>query len=618
LLDDAHWGVESLDWVLEMVQRPSNQDRRMVFLVTVRDEWVSAEAVEQRLRTLAAHPRGRTVQLGPLEPGPFHELLRNLLGLDAMAAAQVSERAAGNPRFAVDLVSAWGARGLLSVGPHGFELPVGVDTKLPEGPLEIWLEQTRSALEGLPDQAWEQLERAAVLGARVERDAWNASCEGDPRVRLAIEEELIAAGLAVGTGEGWRFVQGMLREGLLASADGEGRLREHHLACAETLIARDRPSDSERIGRHLLQAGDLDGAIDRLLQGAESRGDQYRALDVLALAQDAMHRAELPAEDRRWGQAWCRRASLCMRVGRYDEAASWAQRAFAAATEMDWPKVRAHAAFERAVVALHQHRTDGEALADVALETARVTRNGWFVARAEYVRAGAAMDRRDWEQAGLRYETALQGFRVAEDFPGAADCLRDMGSVALLHGDLEVASARYLEALPLFRSHGAILGEAHVLNGLAEVARKQGDLVGAETGYRDALRRFERVGAGHAVLARLNLGLVLVHQARWPEARETLEGARSWLEQQGRDPWTAAACAVLMPVYAGIGDWVEFDRTAGRAAALLEATGFAQPDIRWAAERASQLAVQAGDAPRAAVAEGIVAMQEARLAGVEG
>jgi tetratricopeptide (TPR) repeat protein len=400
---------------------------------------------------------------------------------------------------------------------------------------------------------------------------------------------------------------------LLAEAEREGRLKAHHLACAEALAAHGRFVEDARIGRHLLAAGRLNEAVDLLLAGAEGRGDQYAILEVLGLAEQALERADLPFDDPRWGATWARRSGLCTRAGRYEEGEAWARRAIAGADQHGWPAARARATIELAVIALHQRRRDGPTLTDEAVAAAEAYGDPHGVARARYVRAAAAMELRDWALDEVRYQTALEAYEALDDEAGRADCLRDLGNLALMQGQLFVASKNYLAALALFRVQGATLGEAHARNGLADVARQQGDLEAAESGYRDALRLFERVGAGQATLARLNLGLVLLATSKWIEAREVVEGCRSWLAEQGRDTWLGAACAVLLPAYAGTGAWVEFDRACRQAELLLSSTEFVQPDILAVAERAVEMATAAQQPERAANAQRIVNFQVERL-----
>ena len=77
-----------------------------------------------------------------------------------------------------------------------------------------------------------------------------------------------------------------------------------------------------------------------------------------------------------------------------------------------------------------------------------------------------ALRRSDHGQARERYEQALLLYRQVGDLLGEAHCIKGLGDIALRRSDHGQARERYKQALPLYRQVGDLLGEAHCIQGL--------------------------------------------------------------------------------------------------------------------------------------------------------
>src|SRR5205085_845640 len=113
------------------------------------------------------------------------------------------------------------------------------------------------------------LELAAVLGVNVDDAEWAFACE-EARVELPgdLLEVLISSRLAILADGSWTFAHGMLRESLVRSAREKARYHEHQRTCARMLQRRyglDVRGIPDRLGNHLVEANDLEDALEPLL-----------------------------------------------------------------------------------------------------------------------------------------------------------------------------------------------------------------------------------------------------------------------------------------------------------------------------------------------------------------
>ncbi len=602
-LDDVQWGADALAFADFVLERQRRLARPILMLATLQEEAL-AECPEEaaQIEALARRPGVEELVVGPLALRDRASLVRGLLGLGGELAQRVEERTAGNPLFAIQLVGDWVQRGVLEVGPTGFVLAAGERARLPDSLHQVWADRLERLLEGQPPEAALALELAAALGHHVDQGEWQEACRrlGVPTPDLGAT--LLPHRLVEAFAGGWSFTQTMLRESLEHGAREAGRWRRLNLACAQTLA--DQPSPPrDRLGAHLLEAGDPAAAFEHLGHAVQARLDasDYRAASALLRLQEQAVEALDPAPgDPRVARIWTQRARIHVQRGTPADAVTWATQALEVAERHHHPDARA----EALLCLAHAHRGQGglDAAHDLTLQAMRAFEEiGDARGLSGCLRALGQMrgNRDSREQRIAWFEQALQICRSQDDQVGAADCLRGLSQHVQSLGDIDRSALLNAMAMEMFEALGNQLGLAHCLNASAEIARYRGDLDGAEADYRRALELYEAVGAGATTLPQLNLGLVLLARGRYGESRRLFEAVRVVLEESGRKVFLGAVHANILPTTAAARDWAAWDRHHEAALTLLAETNLSDPDIAWPAQLAGALAREAGEHQRA-------------------
>ncbi len=611
-LDDAQWGGDSVAMVahaLDALEAP------VLFVLTVREEALAErEREREQIEKLSAHERAETVRVGPLAEDDTALLIEQLLGLSGELAAQVRMRVDGNPLFAVQLVGDWVQRGILQLTPRGFALRPGERAEIPAELGDVWAARIDRALAPHEPRERAALELAAVLGLTHDTGeleavyaAWGHRLSDD------VLEALMRARLVERTEAGWSFAHGMLREVLEKRAAQAGRAAAMHRACAAVLGARGGRGSLARQGMHLADAGEPEAALGPLLAASRELCDESdfgRALELLRRREELMQALALPDGDARWGRGWALRAETHRLEWDLPSARAWAENAREQATRHGWDDVLA----EASIVLAHVERQQGDldrALAHdkTALSLFHRLDHDDGRARALLAMAIIARQRGEFERARELYARAFALFELSGDARGAANAMLGLAHVARhakAYGD---AIRKYEDARELCERAGYRAGVADCLMGRADVQRYGGELALAEDAYREALRIQTRIGSKAAFIARLNLGLVLLEQERFADARAAFEAELPALVRTGKRAYLGWVHHVLLPCAAHAGDLASFDAHAAAARELAAQGALVDEDMALAAERAGSLLAAHGEGARAAEAYALAAAQ---------
>jgi len=618
-LDDVQWGLDALRFAAHLLDAQQGAPSPVLIVLTAREEALPERPAEAALlAAIAARPSAERIEVGPLGVDDRSLLVRELLGLTGDLAALVEERTAGNPLFAVQLVEDWVDRAILEPAGHGFRLKAGARADLPDDLHEVWSARLARVLDGRPPGEGHSLELAAVLGRVVDGPEWSDVCARAGAIAsFPLVETLIAQRLArcgtLGPTAGWSFIHGMLRESLERRAREAGRLEAHHRACARLLEGKRGVGVAERLGRHLLAAGEHEAALAPLLEGARERtgmGDYRIGEALLAERERALNELALPASDPRWGEGWTVQAQCIVMQGRVSEASRRAALAVRHARRYGWERVHALALYERGRVAWDRgllERTE-RCMRDVA-ERARAMGDLLLAANARRSVAAVMVARGHLEPAAALFRAAHEDFDAQGDESGAGHCCMGLGVIDAQRGRLGEARAQLERALVHFERCGSRAGIALSKKHLADVARHRGALDEAEAGYRDALTLHEAIGSADAAVTEATLGLVLMERGQHADARRVLEHCLRTFEEHGRTALAGCTHACLLPGAADAGDWADFDAHLADARALLAQTGFNYLDIARAAQLGGDLARAAGEPARARGAYALAAAQ---------
>lgn len=629
-IDDAQWSRHGLDFVEFMRARQSTHPARLLMVLTVRTELLSERPDEAaRLAQLTEHADVTVLDVGPFPPEERPRLVRALLGLETSLAHRVEARTGGNPLFAVQLVGDWVQRGMLVATPTGIRLRDGLSPDalpLPADLREVWGERVRQFLTGHDAEACIALELAATLGLHVDAAEWSEACvlRGvSPAGGLpALAEALLDAGLADRSPDdplgAFTFVHGMFREALSfrAAEAGARWVAGHHRACAAMLRARPGLSATERRGRHALAAGtpdDLDEALAALglaIAGRIDTGDYDAAGELLDLHARARSARGLEAADPRHGEARAQAARIAHLRGARDLALQRCVENEVDARRYGWTPVLAEAHLLMGMIALDRGQfAQAEARLREAVQLALECDQTALAGQCHEKLGAVAVATGDVERACQLLTEARRELLAAHDEGGAGRAAIGLARLMKKLGRLDDALHFNGLAHAPFTSAGDRNGLAACANQRGELLRLRGALDEASVRYQEALDMWESIGAGNAIFARANLGLVLAEAGRYAEARPVLVRASEHFRTAELQAPLAVCNACLLPCAIDADDLDDFDARLAVSVTLLDRTRLADLDAARMFEHAGDLCAARGEATRAAAAWRLAATQ---------
>jgi class 3 adenylate cyclase len=284
VVEDAHWIDEVSESMLADFLKVIPQTPSLV-LVTYRPEYHGA---------LARIADARTIALAPLSDSETAALVAHLLGPDQSVDAlgrRITERAAGNPYFAEELVRDLAERGVLRGGPGAYTSAAEVS----EVSVPATLQATIAArIDRLDPRAKRTLSAAAVIGSRFGLDLFTV---------LGVEpvvDELVAAQLIDLTRQSEYVFHHPLIHAVAYQAQLKSDRSGLHRRVAAAIEARDPESGDDNaalIAEHVEAAGDLHAAY-----GWHMRAATWATNRDITAARLSWERAQtiadaLPADD---------------------------------------------------------------------------------------------------------------------------------------------------------------------------------------------------------------------------------------------------------------------------------------------------------------------------------
>ncbi len=610
-LDDAQWGEGTLDLTEKLI---CGQGFPVVVILTIRDEALPEQPrAAAALARIEAHPAAQTLCLDPLDRAERAALVRGLLALNDRLAAEVETRTGGHPGFAVQLVGSWVQRGLLVVGPDGFELAPGAELQVPDDLHLLWGHRLDSALEGLPLEAEIYLEQAAALGRTVDSEIWHAACEEAEEavpgrsahglsVRRALVDRLARHGLAQEADGGWALGHELLRQAVEQTARDSGRWAWHHRSAA-AVLARTQASPAERVAHHLLAAGAPEEALEPL---------QTAVLDAVLLGEirwsrvlverlaGALVAAEIPRTDPRWAFVYERRSEIHRRLGNLGRASKMAKHALAEAEVHGWRSavVQARLQLARAEMVRGELAVATAHLQEALALEGDPPEDDDTVGRCLVALSMVARAQGNWAEVRQLATRGEYHFARALRPLGAVDCWALLADADLGEGKPEAAVVQLRRVRAFCRDRGNRYGQAGADNSLGDIAREQGQVEEAEALYRQAIAAYEATASNDALFPLLNLGLLRLQLGRFEDARPLLQSGLDVARQTERHTLCRIIHIFLMVCDAAAGDWQAFDRHAAEVGELHDVAREAS-EISWAALRAAELAAEAGEGERA-------------------
>jgi adenylate cyclase len=250
VIEDAHWIDEASESMLADFLSVIPQIPALV-LITYRPEYRGA---------LSRVPDAPTVALRPLSDAHSSMLTSQLLGADPSLdelAAQVADRAAGNPFFVEEMVRDLAERGVLHGDPGAYRL-VGATA---DASVPATLQAAIGArVDRLGSTVKRTLNAAAVIGSRFDTEGLSALVDTVDLAPL-IEAQLIEQVRFTPRAE-YAFRHPLIRTVAYESQLRSDRAHLHRRLAAAIETAGAVDENAALIAEHIEAAGDLHGAFD--------------------------------------------------------------------------------------------------------------------------------------------------------------------------------------------------------------------------------------------------------------------------------------------------------------------------------------------------------------------
>jgi serine/threonine protein kinase/tetratricopeptide (TPR) repeat protein len=592
-LDDLQWGADTVHFIEKVLGDPHAWP--VLLVGTVRTDAPAHPEARAGLTRLTTRPRTRMLPLGPLQPEAIEAISRGLLPLDAAGTRLLVRQAGGNPFFAEALLRHWLRSEALEAAPDGFRVRDPA-ASLPDGLATILVQRLDEALGTDPADTI-AFELAAALGQVVDDGVWRAACAHAlaPATPATFERMQDAGLVRVEDERHFAFTHATIAEALRRRAQDAGRWAILNVACAAVL--RDRPDvEPERLAEHLVAAGELDAALERLSAAARShlrRADYAAASRALVRRATLLRQGRVPRNHPAWVEtrtAWAERATG---QADFEGGRRHAMRAVAQARALGDDRLLARALVQQgeAVRRLGGAKAGWESFWE-AVRVVRGVGDPELEGRVR-LKAGQCQGQLGHLDEATQMLTLALRRLAPVHVEARGEALFGLAAVAWQAGETERAQRFAMDALAHHRRAGTRFGIATVLSLLGDIARHGGRLDEAEACFRESLRLVEATGAAGRHIALCNVALVLVDRGVYAEAHDLLEEALRRSQAAHHVTASAMITLALMVCEAEAGDFSRWELHF-RGMAMLREGLVTTSEVAWHARRLARLADAAG------------------------
>jgi len=506
VLDDVHW-MDSLSWDLALSVVRSLIDCSALVVLSHRP---LAEPVPRPFRILTDLPDTARLCLGSLPPEETVSLAEMRLGLPAgglpaEVADLLTERAEGNPFYALEMIGALTDQGLLHVTGEACTLEGDASTvreRIPDTLEGVVL----SRIDQLSDEGQLMLKVASAVGRsflfRILRDVHPSRIDsGDLRRELDETGRRQLTELEAEEPErAYAFHHAVTQHVAYETLLFEQR-RSLHRAIAGWIESSYRDSLSPHIpllALHWRRAGNSMKELEYARRAGNQAAEQYaneEALDAYDRVIELIEELNSdPASDARL-EALRKRVGLLATLGRVEEE----QRDLETLRSVCQSKDDACRA-EVDLLWSDFHRRGGrftEAIEEAKRALARWQElgNGDGAARALVCIGSGYEGLGQFAEARRHVEEAVAHFRGTGELTGAAgEAIRSLGIIAARLGEFPQAMERFGEAHELFRARGDRKGEAEICGNLGAVGYYFGEYETCIANSRKAEQIFREMG----------------------------------------------------------------------------------------------------------------------------
>ncbi|MEC7986248.1 MAG: AAA family ATPase, partial [Myxococcota bacterium] len=548
-IDNAHWGAEGLRFCRSIISADHIRSIPILFILTMKPEELVAQRLERiEMAALRNHHRCKNIPLNPISQEEHRKILQNFLDLSPSLLDHLVRHTEGNPHFAKETIADWIRRHVLEYSPQGFMLKDGEEFSVPRSIKQAWKIRLGAATREFDDGMMQMSELAAMMGTHVYMEEWTALNPSFPSDKLReIVDELLRHRLARRwkSAIGWSFVHPVIPRLFIKSAEFFKRDKPGHLRIAQMLRSHKRVDTFERIGKHLIAAGEIKEGLSQLLRGAKIRKrrcEHGQTVELLDNYERCMRQSQIKAMDERWGFSWSIRFEIAYEQQNQELIDELKSKLRQAIVRYNWPYTQSH------FLAVEGQ----ELLAAGQFQEARYIFNrGSILASAAEDQSLHHRHKRGIIKQCFSTGNITEARKILDELSVSAQRLNDKYSIGmcslysamldLQEDKLSNAEATLQSTIKYFLQYKLIRFASEGINMLGDVYRKMGQWEKAEKHYIHAIMKMEEMNHPEMVIPQLNLAIVRLQKREYrtvlPELLELIPS----LEANNKLTWALFA-----------------------------------------------------------------------------